>query len=110
MEDAALVYLSDAGLPQKPFVKYLGVNIGHLSIKEAFLGPLKEAFRRVSVVANIGLTIAEKVQLLKVWIHPMFLLMARAYVADKSAVSALNNVYCVLFGFDNRGLTCHQLS
>ena len=51
-----------------------------------------------------------KVQLLKVWVPPTLLLIARTYLANRSVISAVRHVYHVLFGFDSWGLTCHQLS
>ena len=77
--------------------------MGHISVKEAFLGPLQEAFRRARVASIPRLTIADKVQFLKVWVLPTLLLTARAYVADWSIISAARQVYHVFFGFDSWG-------
>ena len=84
--------------------------MGHVLVKEAFVGPLREAYRRARIAATIALSIPEKITLLKTWILPTLLLTARAYVAHRSVVSALNTVYNILFSFDSRGITTHQLS
>ena len=73
----ALQQFKEARLQQQSFVKYLGVKMGHISVKETFLGALQEAFRRARVASSLELTIAEKVQLLKVWMPPTLLLTAR---------------------------------
>ena len=56
-----LTCLPHTSLQEQQYVKYLGVKIGHLSVREAFLGHLQEAFCRGRVVSNLGLTISEKV-------------------------------------------------
>ena len=84
--------------------------MGHVSVNEAFVGPLQEAYCRARNVATITLSIPAKTTLLKTWILPTLLLTPRAYVADRSVVSALNTVYNILFCFDNWGITTHQLS
>ena len=84
--------------------------MGHVSVKEAFVGPLREVYRRAHIAATIALSIPEKITLLKTWILPTLLLTARAYAADRSVVSALNTVYNILFSFDGRGFTTHQIS
>ena len=79
----------------KNFVKYLGVRIGHVSVALAFAAPLAKAFRCAKLASYLQLSYAEKWTLLKMWIPPVLLLTARAYVADKGTVSALANI--VLF-------------
>ena len=46
-----------------------------------------------------------KKQTTTTWILPTLLLTATAYVGDRSVVSALNNVYNILFSFDSQGIT-----
>ena len=72
-----------------------------MSVKEAFVSPLREAYHRAQIAATIALSIPEKITLLKTWILPTLPLPVCAYVADKSVVCALNNVYNVLFSFDS---------
>ena len=50
----------EAGLQQQQHVKCVRVKVGHLMIKEANFGPLEEAFWRVRIVSNLGLTAAQK--------------------------------------------------
>ena len=84
--------------------------MGRVSVKEAFVGPLGKGYRRPRIAATIALSVPEKITLLKTWLLPTLLLTARAYVADRSVVSALNIVYNTLLCFDSRGITTHQLS
>ena len=110
LQPAALQFMQDSGLQHETKVRYLGVQMGHVSVKEAFVGPMREAYRRARIAATIALSTPEKITLLKTWILPTLLLTARAYVADRSVVSALNNVYNILFSFDSWGITTHQIS
>ena len=95
---------------KKRSVKYLGVLVGHAPADKAFAGPVAEAFRRAKLASCLDLTIKEKLVLLKTWVLPVSLLTARAYVAEHSTSSALTNIYNMLFSFDSRGVTLHQLS
>ena len=105
-----LQFMQDSGLHHETKVWYLGVQMGHVSVKEAFVGPLREAYRRARIAATIALSIPEKITFVKTWILPTLLLTARAYVADRSVVSALNTVYNILLCFDSWVITTHQLS
>ena len=50
----------------------------NISPKEAFVAPMAEAQRRANVVSSLILSLSERIQMLKVWILPVLLLMARA--------------------------------
>ena len=106
----ALQCMQDSGLQHETKVRYLGVPMGHVSVKEAFVGPLREAYGRARIAVIIALSIPEKITLPKTWILPTLLLTARAYVAHRSVVSALNTVYNILFCFHSWGITTHPLS
>ena len=110
LQPEALQFMQDSGLQHETKVRYLGVHMGHVSVKETFVGPLQEAYRRARIAATIALSIPEKITLLTTWILPTLLLTAIAYVADRSVVSALHAVYNMLFCFDSWGITTHQLS
>ena len=84
--------------------------MGHVFVKEAFVGPLREAYHRAHIAATIAPSIPEKITLRKPWFRPTLLLTAKAYVSDWCVVSTLNMVYNILFGFDSWGITTHQLS
>ena len=103
-------YMAQAWLEHAKRVCYLGVQIRHVSTKEAFLGPLHDPCRWARAAATLSLFILENNSLLKVWILPTLLLTARAYVADASATLPPNNVYTVLFGFIIWGITTPRLS
>ena len=108
--DPIMTYMTQSGLQHAKCVRYLGVQVGHVSTKEAFRGPLHEAFCRAGIAATVSLLIPQRIPLLMSWIFPTLRLTTRAYVADASVTSTVNNVYNVLFGFDNWGITAHQLS
>ena len=110
LQPEALQFMQESGLQHETKVRYLGVQMGHMCVKEAFVGPLREAYRRARIAATIALSIPETTTLLKTWILPTLLLTAKAYVADRSVVSALHTVYNILFRFDSWGITTHQLS
>ena len=71
--------------------------------------------RRFSAVSGLQQNVGKSSYVTKGTLHPEALhfvqdsLTARAYVADRSVVSALNTVYNILFSFDSWGLTTHQL-
>ena len=88
--------MQDSGLQHETKVRYLRGHMGHVFSKEAFVGPLREAYRRGRIANTIALSIPEKITLLKTLILPTLLLTARAYVGDRSVVSALNIVYNIL--------------
>ena len=101
LQPEALQFMQDSGLQHETKVRYLGVQMGHVYVKEAFVGPVREACRRARIAATIALSIPEKITLPKTCILPTLLLTARAYIADRSMVSALNTVYNILFCFDS---------
>ena len=74
---AALMKLCE-GLQHETKVRYPGVQMAHVSVKEAFVGPLREAYRRARIAATIALSIPEKITLLKTWILPTLLRVGNA--------------------------------
>ena len=44
---------------------------------------LGEAHRRAALVASFGLSLLERIQLLKIWVLPVLLLTAGAYLATE---------------------------
>ena len=65
------------------YVKYLGVQIGNLSVSQAFSKVMGEAHKRSALVASFGLSLSERLLLLKTWVLPVVLLTARAYRATE---------------------------
>ena len=51
--------MQDSGLRHETKVRYLGVQVGHVSVKEAFIGPLREAYHRARIAATIALSIPD---------------------------------------------------
>ena len=102
--------MKNLGLQHNTKVRYLGVQIGHVFVREAFVGPMREAYRRARRVATTALSIPEKISVLKTRVLPTLRYTVCAYVADKSVVFARDNVYNVLFCFHSWGITPHQMS
>ena len=95
LADLVLGYMAQSGLQHAKRVHYQGVQIGHVSTKEAFLGPMPTAFRKAQIATTVSLSVLEKISLLKIWILPTKLLAAGAYVADASSpISTRQCVQC----------------
>ena len=98
------------GIPVVDSVKYLGVRMGNVSPDFAFAFPLGEAQRRASSIASYGLSLKERILLLKTWILPCVLLTARAYFPSDITIRALKQVYHTALGVDSWGVTLDNLS
>ena len=86
------------GIPIVDSVKYLGVRMGSVTPDTAFAFPLGEAQRRASSIATYGLSLKERIVLLKTWIMP---LAVRAYFPTDITVRALKHVYHTALGVDS---------
>ena len=91
-------------------VKYLGVRMGNITSDEAYAFPLVEAQRRASVVANLHLSLRERIVLLKTWVLPIVLLIARAYFLSDITIRSLKIVYNTTLHLSNRGVTLQIIS
>ena len=69
-----------------------------------------EAHRRSALVASFGLSLVERLLLLKTWVLPVLLLMARAYRATEQEERSLKVVFNTALGFDSWGTTLSQAS
>ena len=98
------------GIPIVDSVKYLGVRMGNVTPDSAFAFPLGEAQRRAGSIASYGLSLKERILLLKMWILPCVLLTARAYFPTDITVRALKQVYHTALGVDSWGVTLDNLA
>ena len=98
------------GIPVVDSVKYLRVHMGNLTSDAAFAFPLGEAQRRARCMTAYGLSIKEKLLLLKTWILPCVLLTARAWSPSEIAIRALRHVYHTALGTDSWGVTLDNLA
>ena len=105
-----LDYFEGCGLSIQPYVKYSGVQIGNLSASQAFSKVMGEAHKRSALVASFGLSLAERLLLLKTWDLPVLLLTAKAYRATEQEERSLKVVFNTALGFDSWGTTLSQAS
>ena len=84
--------------------------MGNISPKEAFAASMAEAQRRANIASTLGLSLQERVQILKVWILPVVLLTASAYYPDPVVISSLTTVFNTTLGFDSWGITIQQMA
>ena len=98
------------GIPIVDSVKYLGLRMGNVTPDSAFAFPLGAAQRRASSIAAYGLSMQERILLLKTWILPCVLRTARAYFPTKITVKALKRVYHTALGVDSWGVTLDNLA
>ena len=75
----------------------------------AFAFPLGEVQRRASSITTYGLSMKERILLLKTWILRCVLLTARAYFPTDITINALRHVYHTALGVDNWGVTLDNL-
>ena len=103
-------YFDEYGLSVQPHVTYLGVQIGNLTVAQAFSKVMGEAQRRAALVASFGLSFPKRVMLLKNWVLPVLLLTARAYRASEQEERSLKIVFNTALGFGSRSITLSQTS
>ena len=94
-------YFDNSGLPTRNCVKYLGVCIGNISVGQTFSKVLGEAQRRAALVASLGLSLKERVLLLKTWVLPVLLLIATAHRVTEQEERSLKIVFNTALGFDS---------
>ena len=77
---------------------------------KAFSKVMGEAHRWAALVASFGLSLAERLLLLKTWVLPVLLLTARAYRATEQEERSLKVVFNTALGFDSWGTPLSQAS
>ena len=98
------------GIPIVESLKYFGARLGNLTSDAAFAFPSEEAQRRASCMTAYGLSIKERILLLKTWILPRVLLTARAYFLSEITIRALKHVYHTAPGTYSWGVTLDNLA
>ena len=84
--------------------------MGNITSKDAFAASMAEAHRRADIVSTLGLSLQERVQILKIWMPPVLLLTARAYYPDPIVIASLSPAFNTALGFDSWGVTIHQMA
>ena len=71
---------------------------------------MRKMLWRAHVLAKLSLGMQKKVYLLKTWVLPCVLLVARAYFPDDRVVAELRKVYHVALLLSSWGLTLENLA
>ena len=90
--------------------RYLGIQFGYVSPKQAYTVNMRKVLLRAHVLAKLSLRMEEKVHLLKTRVLPCVLLAARAYYPDDRVVAELRKVYQVALSLSSWGMTLECLS
>ena len=67
-------------------MKYLGVTIGNVTEKDVFESAISNCFLRAQTIRDMDMTQAEKVQLLKACVYPLWILLAGVCYPTKQIV------------------------
>ena len=94
-----------AGCTVKPFVKYLGILLGNISVEQAYASSISRMMQRARQMAALPLGLEEKAYLFSSWIAPVCYLPARAYRPTEHVLSQLNLVHKIALGLNNWHLT-----
>ena len=94
-----------AGCTLKPFVKYLGILLGNVSVEQAYASSISRMMQRAGQMATLPLGLEEKAYLFSSWIAPVCYLPARAYRPTEHVLSQLNLVHKIALGLNNWHLT-----
>ena len=94
-----------AGCTVKPFVKYLGILLGNVSVEQAYALSISKMMQRARQMAALPLWLEEKAYLFSSWIVPVCYLPARAYRPTDHVLSQLNVVHKIALGLNNWHLT-----
>ena len=84
--------------------------MGNLLVLQALSKISVEAHRRTALVASFGLSLLERILLLKTWALPVLLLIARAYCATEQEERSLKVIFNTTPGFDSWVITLSQTS
>ena len=94
-----------AGCTVKPFVKYLGILLGNVSVQQAYTSSISRMMQRARQMAALPLGLEEKAYLFSSWIAPVCYPPARAYRPTNHVLSQLNLVHKIALGLNNWRLT-----
>ena len=91
-------------------IGYLRVMIVQVSEKDVYSLVVSRSFLRARTVRYLILSGAEKVELLKAWIYPLWILPARVCYARKPIIRQMTGPVHVAFGIDSWGLTLTEFN
>ena len=101
-------FVQSLGLKFALKIKYLGVMIGPVTEKDTCTSAVSKSFIRAQIVRHLDLTRFEKVQLLKVWIYPLWVLPARVSYPSKQIIQHMCTTLHQALGIDSWGLTLKE--
>ena len=102
-------FVGSLGLKLADKIRYLGVIIGEVSEKDIYSLAVSRSFLRAQIGRDLDLTRAEKVELLKAWIYPLWILRVRVCYCSKPIIRQMNVVVQTALGIDSWGLTLTEL-
>ena len=102
--------LSQFSIPIQSSYKYIGIVLGHVTSEQSFSVALKKALARAHAMRSLELSLEGWVELLKLWILPLIVYLARAVHADENVCSALTLIYHVALNLNSWGITQPILS
>ena len=78
-----------AGIDVKKSLRYLGVQLGHLTEEQAYGTVLATMLLRARYISSLPLTLWEKASVLKIWVAPCVYLTAKVYYPSPSVVGGV---------------------
>ena len=94
-----------AGIAFMKSLRNLGMQLGHLTVEQAYGTILGNLLLRARYISTLPLTLGEKASVLKIWAAPCVYLTAKVYYPSSSVVQQLNAIQSVAFGLNSWGLT-----
>ena len=89
LKGLGLQFVQSLGLKFALKIQYLGVMIGQVTEKDIYASAVSKSFIRAQIVRDLDLTQSENVQLLKVWIYPLWILPARVCYPIKQIIQQM---------------------
>ena len=93
-----------AGLTVKKQVKYLGIQLGNVSVDNAYAPVIAKMLARARTLATLPLGMEERAYLFASWVASVVYLTARAYAPTEHVVSQLNMVHRAALDINRRCL------
>ena len=94
-----------AGIEVRKSLRYLGVQLGHLTVEHAYGTVMAKMLLRARYISTLPLTLGEKASVLEIWAAPCVYLTAKVYYPSPSVVQQLNAIQSVALGLNSWGLT-----
>ena len=101
-------FVLSLGLKVADKIKYLGVMIGHVTEKDIFASAISNSFLRAQTIRDMDMTQTEKVQLLKAWVYPLWILPARVCIPSKKIFRQMYTMVQTALGLDSWGFTLSE--